>query len=177
MVSASLLQSTLHSDLPNGLEYVPDIRTFKLRTFKDADVHLVPARNQHLCHQGQAWVELQLTLRPLWLTIPQLYRLPPPLPPPGSDSPCLFTRCQPLDASCCTGLLYFPRYCTVRLKMFPLFFAFCFFMYYLCEKYYKPITVRYYIADCVSWVPRLTLLDLRTNWTYERALGTELVRM
>ena len=30
-------------------------------------------------------------------------------------------------------------------------------MYYLCEKYYKPITVQYYIADCVSWVPRLTL--------------------
>ena len=50
-------------------------------------------------------------------------------------------------------------------------------MYYLCEKYYKPITVQYYIADCVSWVPRLTLLDLRTNWTYELALGTELVRM
>ena len=36
-------------------------------------------------------------------------------------------------------------------------------MYYLCEKYHKPITVQYYIADCVSWVPRLTLLDLRTN--------------
>ena len=33
-------------------------------------------------------------------------------------------------------------------------------MYYLCEKYYKPITVQYYIADCVSWVPRITLLDL-----------------
>ena len=33
-------------------------------------------------------------------------------------------------------------------------------MYYLCEKYYKPITVQYYIADSVSWVPRLTLLDL-----------------
>ena len=30
-------------------------------------------------------------------------------------------------------------------------------MYYLCEKYYKPITVQYYIADCVSWVPRLTV--------------------
>ena len=29
-------------------------------------------------------------------------------------------------------------------------------MYYLYEKYYKPITVQYYIADCV---PRLTLLD------------------
>ena len=32
-------------------------------------------------------------------------------------------------------------------------------MYYLCEKYYKPITVEYYVADCVSWVLRLTLLD------------------
>ena len=50
-------------------------------------------------------------------------------------------------------------------------------MYYLCKKYYKPITVQYYIADCISWVPSLTLLDLGTNWTYERALGMELVRM
>ena len=37
-------------------------------------------------------------------------------------------------------------------------------MYYLCEKYYKPITVWYPIADCVSWVLRLILLDLGTNW-------------
>ena len=44
-------------------------------------------------------------------------------------------------------------------------------MYYLCEKYYKPITVQYYIADCVSWVPRLTLLDLGTNWTYNCTLN------
>ena len=29
----------------------------------------------------------------------------------------------------------------------------------------------------VSWLFRLTLLDLRTNWAYERALGMELVRM
>ena len=34
------------------------------------------------------------------------------------------------------------------------------FTYYLCEKYYKPITVQYYVADCIRWVPRLTLLDL-----------------
>ena len=33
-------------------------------------------------------------------------------------------------------------------------------MYYLCEKYYKPIKVQYYIAKWVSWVPRLTVLDL-----------------
>ena len=50
-------------------------------------------------------------------------------------------------------------------------------MYYLCEKYYKPITVQYYIANCVSWVPSLTLLDLQTNWTYERTLGMKLARM
>ena len=50
-------------------------------------------------------------------------------------------------------------------------------MYYLCEKYYKLITVQYDIADCVSWVPRLSLLDLRTKWTYACALRTELVRM
>ena len=51
-------------------------------------------------------------------------------------------------------------------------------MYYLCEKYYKSVTVQYYIADGVSWVPRLTLLDLKlTNWTYEPALGMKLLHM
>ena len=34
-------------------------------------------------------------------------------------------------------------------------------MYYLCERYYKPITVQYYIANCVSWY-----LD-SLCWTYE----------
>ena len=34
-------------------------------------------------------------------------------------------------------------------------------MYYLFEMYYKLITVQYYIFDCVSWVPRLTLLNLQ----------------
>ena len=50
-------------------------------------------------------------------------------------------------------------------------------MYYLCEKSYKPITILYYIVNCVNWVPRLTLLDLQTNWTYKRALRMELVCM
>ena len=59
-------------------------------------------------------------------------------------------------------LLYFSRYCPVRLQMFN-FCVSLFFMYYLCKKYYKPITVQYYIADYVSWVPRLTLLDLRNK--------------
>ena len=50
-------------------------------------------------------------------------------------------------------------------------------MYYLCEKCYKPITVQYYIAKCVSWLPRLTLSDLKTNWAYECTLRMELVHM
>lgn len=61
-------------------------------------------------------------------------------------------------------LLYFTGYCTVRLKLFHLFFAF---RYNLCLKYYKPITVQDNIANCVSWVSRLALMDLLTHWTYE----------
>ena len=114
-------------------------------------------------HRRQAWVQLQLALRLLLLTILQLYHLPTPLPPPVSNSSCLFTRCQPLYASCCT-VLFKVLYCKIK----NVFFTFCvclFFMYYLCEKYYKPITVQYYIADCDRWLPRLTLLALRTKWT------------
>ena len=33
------------------------------------------------------------------------------------------------------------------------------------------ITVQYYIANCVTWVPRLPLLDLLINWTYKHVLG------
>ena len=47
-------------------------------------------------------------------------------------------------------------------------------MYYLCEMYYKLITVQYYTVNCVSWVPRLTLLNLQTHWAYEHTLKTEL---
>lgn len=65
---------------------------------------------------------------------------------------------------------------TVRLEIFSLFvcvYICLLFVYYLCEKYYKPIIVQYYVADCL----RLTLLDLWTDWTYEYALGMELVPM
>ena len=30
---------------------------------------------------------------------------------------------------------------------------------------------------CVRWVPELTLLELKTNWTYEHTLRTEFIRM
>ena len=89
--------------------------------------------------------------------------LPSPTPSPSSisNSSCLFIRCQPLYTGCCTILLYFSRSCTVRSTMF--IFLFCFSMYCLCEKYYKPVTVQYSIVNCVSWVPSLTLLDLWTK--------------
>ena len=41
-------------------------------------------------------------------------------------------------------------------------------MYYLHEKYCEIVIVQYYIADCVSWAPRLILLDSQMcswNWT------------
>ena len=47
---------------------------------------------------------------------PRLDHLPPPLPPPASNSSCLFTWRQPLYASCCSVLLYFSRYCSVQFS-------------------------------------------------------------
>ena len=42
----------------------------------------------------------------------------------------------------------------------------CFTVSYLFVwKHYKPITVWYYIASCVTRIPRPTLLDLCTNWS------------
>ena len=89
-------------------------------------------RCEHVFHRCQVWVKLQLAIHLLLLMILQLYHLPPLLCPPVSNSSCLFTRCQPLCASCCTGLLYFSRYCTIRLKMLSLFLCLSF-MYYLCK--------------------------------------------
>ena len=51
-------------------------------------------------------------------------------------------------------------------------------MHYLREKFYKPIIAQYCIPDCVSWVPRLTLLDLQKQiGLYELTLETEIVHM
>ena len=66
--------------------------------------------------------------------------------PHSSHSFCLFSQCQPLYASCYTILLYFSRYCTVRLKMF----IFVFLFYVLCEKYYKPISMLMLSSSVVS---------------------------
>ena len=150
------------------IEQVPYMQNFKLWTFKVYElVFTCSATEVGLC------VRCPLScVRVLcgWLRFCVLYciecivlhRLPPP-PSSSTNSSFLFTRCQPLYASYCTLLLYFSRHCTVRWKMFS--FLCLFLMYYLCERYCKPITMQYHIANCISWVPRLTLLVLWTNWT------------
>ena len=85
--------------------------------------------------------------------------------PSSNNSACLFIHCQPLYASWYTPLLFK----VLDYKILNVSFS-VFLMHYLCEKYYKPITVQYYVASCVSWVPRLTLLDLWTNQPYELTL-------
>ena len=57
----------------------------------------------------------------------------------------------------CATVLFKVLYCNIKNACFCLCLLF---MYYLCEKYYKPITVQHCIADWVTWVSRLTLLDL-----------------
>ena len=54
---------------------------------------------------------------------------PSALPSPVSNS-WLFTRCQPLCASCCTMLLYFSRCYTARFKMFY-FFVLVFYVFFV----------------------------------------------
>jgi len=106
------------------------------------------ASNQNLCHQCQAWVKLQFALCLLLLMILQLLTI--------SHLHSLFqsvlTWCQSaLYASCCTAVLFKVLYFKVKS-------TFCLLVFYvLSEKYYKLIKVQYYIAGCVSWVPRLTV--------------------
>ena len=58
---------------------------------------------------------------------------------------------------CCSTVLF--KVLCYKTKNVVFIFL-CFLMCYLCEKYHKPITVQYYVIDCVSWVARLTLLNL-----------------
>ena len=93
------------------------------------------------------WHQFALCL--LLLMIFHLHHLPLPQSPVDSIPVAV---CQLLYR-----LLYFPRGCKSKNASCLLL------MYYLCEKYYKPMTVQYYTADGVSWVHRLTLLDLWTQ--------------
>ena len=77
-----------------------------------------------------------------------------------------FQRCEHVcpapvgQVLCWTSVIFKVLYCKIKNGFF--IFCVCFLcMYSMCEKYYEPIEVQYYRTDCVSWVPRLTLLDLQ----------------
>ena len=146
----------------------PTAITFKSGTFKDVNVHPVPAGTRTRA------TDVSTSAAPAGLVCAVGPSGPPPARPASQGSSCLFTRCQPWVPA--AVLECFSGCGTVRLKCFG--FLFCsFFMYYLCEKYCNPITVQYYIAACVRWAPRLHLLDLGSNWICKRAVGTERIRM
>ena len=141
------------------------IRTFKFRTFKDADVCSVNVRSKWNCSLlsvSYCYWSFSSAVSHLLSLLQSVTLLTCSI----DTSPCI-------PALYCTTVLFKVLYCKIKNV---LFFAFVF-MCYLYEKYYKLIIVEYCIADCVSQVPRLTLLDLRTSWTYECTLKMELFRM
>ena len=56
----------------------------------------------------------------------------------------------PLYGSCCAVPLYFSRYCKILNVLF-----FLLFLNVLCEKYLNLLQYST-VADCLSWLPRLT---------------------
>ena len=95
--------------------------------FLGEEIELNPTRNQNPCYQHQAWVELQLVSHLLSLMMLLPCHHPPPLPSPIGCFSALLTGFQPLDSSHCTALLHVSKHCTVRFKIFSLFFCICFF--------------------------------------------------
>lgn len=108
---------------------------------------------------------LHLVLRLLLLMILQLCPLPSHLPSPSVTLPACSLEARPPLCQ----LLYYTAalFKVLDWKIKNVFFV-CvclFIIYYLREKYYKPSTVQYCVADCVNWVLRLSLLDLGRDWT------------
>ena len=113
-MSHHLLSSSQAHDI--GTQQVLYLRTFKLQAFRDVSL---------LCHglSHQLRTTLQLAIRLLLQRILQLYHLPRLLPPPVSQSSCLFTQCQPLYASCSswTTVLFKELYYQIKNVFFCLF--------------------------------------------------------
>ena len=113
------------------------IWTLKLRTFKGVNVHSGVEWDCSLPSLSWCWRSFSSTISHL----------------PSLLQSAALLACS-LDASPCMPavVLY---YCTFQgtvclIKNVFFIFVFVFLMYYLYEKYYKPITVQYSIANCVS---------------------------
>ena len=119
---------------------MPAIRTFKLRTFKEANVCLemqcckpihVSGIHRHVLASSPSGCGF------VYFTVYHCI----------ADSSIVSSFQAPVME---LVLLYFSRYCTTRLKTFSLFFLCLLFKILFVWKvlYYKPITVQYYIANC-----------------------------
>ena len=124
-------------------------------------------RCKSVFHQLQAWVETAACVPSPIADDPSA--LPSPTPSPSS-SQLLFLPIHLMPVPVC-HLLYCTTVLFKALYLEINFFFGLLFMSCLCEKYYKPITVQYYIVSCVSWICRLTLLDLMNEldyWTHSQ---------
>ena len=90
--------------------------------------------NERLISLHLALFFLLLTVRPLHINL----------------QVAIFQRCKHAPVCqllCCTTVLFKILHCKIKNVDF--------FMYYLCEKYYTPIIIQYYIPNCGSWSYRL----------------------
>ena len=147
-----------------GIQWVntvtPLLQSFKSRTFKDVWVYIWFQQGTRSCTiiKGREWNHSLPSVSYCWRSF-------------GSTISRFLSLFRSVTLLACSldaspwmpAVLYFSRYCTIRLDVFSLFLC-LFFMYCLCANYYEPIAVRYYIADCVSRVPSLPY------WTYEHTL-------
>ena len=140
----------------------PLCHTLKLWTFKDVNMCSFSIRhewNWSLSSISYCWQSFSFTVSQLQLVTLLACSLDAPV-------------CQPLY---CTTVLSQVLYCKVQ----NIFFIFCVLLLcIICVQHIINLsqygTVQYSIANCVSWVPRLTLVDLWTNWAYEHTVGMEL---
>ena len=110
--------------------------TYKLKWWTFKDVHLCShIQSCKLVYISGVHCHVQLALHFLMLTILLFCHLSPPLPPP-----VFFLPFALMPTPICL-LLYYTFQSTVLLRLKMFYFLFFFLMYYLCEKYYKPIIV------------------------------------
>ena len=106
----------------------PYTLTFKLQTFKDANVRSINVKHEwNSSLPSYCWWFLSSTISHL-LSLLQLF-LPVHLMP-APIRQLLY----------CATILLKVLYCKIK-NVFLIFYV-CFLMYYLCEKYYKPITLQ-----------------------------------
>ena len=84
------------------------------------------------------------------ITMPSSRGSPKPGTEPGS--PAFQVESLPLSCRYILHCIYIYTYIIYKYSpIIYIYYLLClFFMYYLCEKYYKPIMVQCYIAYCVS---------------------------